>query len=38
MIPLPNTIKKSNIWEEAAKQKEKDVTAFQVEKTLIVVG
>ena len=38
MIPLSNSIKRSNVWEEALKHKEKDTTASQTEVTLIVVG
>lgn len=38
MIRDSSTIQKSNIWEEAGKQKQKDMKATQLERTFIVVG
>ena len=38
MIRDSSTIQKSNIWEEAGKQKQKDIKATQLERTFIVVG
>ena len=38
MIRDSTSIKKSNIWEEAGKQKQKDMKATQLERTFIVVG
>ena len=38
MIRDPAEIQKSNVWEEAAKQKSKDSKSSTIEKTFIVVG
>ena len=38
MIRDSSPIQKSNIWEEAGKQKQKDMKATQLERTFIVVG
>lgn len=38
MIRDPAEIQKSNVWEEAAKQKNKDSKSSTIEKTFIVVG
>ena len=38
MIRDPAEIQKSNVWEEAAKQKNKESKSLAVEKTFVVVG